>query len=126
MAPRRSEQAMKELDNPNKVSSKVLLATIRRAEHGIATGLSTWGCCILRAIQERSLLVAALVMTFLFYLPALASGSFNAGFLYMGDNMGFYWPSLYKLHALVSNGILGGLDISHFNGGADFFLTPNF
>jgi hypothetical protein len=66
-------------------------------------------------------LVAAVVVNF----PALRAGSKSAGYLFTGDVLGLYWPSLYKVRNLIAHGHFTAIDFSHFNGSADFFLTPN-
>lgn len=77
------------------------------------------------AVTHREL-TFAVVMTLLFYLPSLRNSSNDAGFLYTGDILGFYWPALVKLHSLLSSFHFTALDFSSYNASADFFLTPNF
>lgn len=68
----------------------------------------------------------ALTATILFYLPALKNSSVDAGFLYMGDVLGYYWPLLAKTHALISSWHFTAIDFSSYNGSSEFFLVPNF
>jgi hypothetical protein len=77
-------------------------------------------------IKDRSIFYIALLVTLLFYYPSLLNKSYDAGFLYGGDVLGFYWPSLIKVQHLISNFQFTGIDFSQFNGSADFFLTANF
>ena len=56
--------------------------------------------CITR-LQHSSQFVFALLMTALFYFPSLRNGSRDAGFLYGGDVLGFYWPYIAKLQSLL-------------------------
>ena len=81
--------------------------------------------CVTR-LQQSSELVFALVMTAIFYFPSLRNGSRDAGFLYGGDVLGFYWPYLAKLQHLLSRHHFVALDFSQFNASADFFLAANF
>ena len=77
-------------------------------------------------LQQSSQFVFALVMTVIFYFPALRNGSRDAGFLYGGDVLGFYWPYIAKLQSLLSRYQFVALDFSQFNANADFFLAANF
>ena len=81
--------------------------------------------CVTR-LQQSSEFVFALVMTAIFYFPSLRNGSRDAGFLYGGDVLGFYWPCLAKLQSLLSRHQFVALDFSQFNASADFFLAANF
>ena len=81
--------------------------------------------CVAR-LQQSSELVFALVMTAIFYFPSLRNGSRDAGFLYGGDVIGFYWPYLAKLQHLLSRHHFVALDFGQFNASADFFLAANF
>jgi hypothetical protein len=92
-----------------------------------AAGISARSAIALFAmVARRKTFFLAVLATLLFYLPSLQNSSVNAGFLYSGDVMGFYWPSLAKAHALMSNWHFTGIDFSLFNGSSDFFLTSNF
>lgn len=71
-------------------------------------------------------LFVAVLSTLLLMYPALRNHSEAAGFMYTGDILGFYWPSLRKLTHLISNGHFTAIDFDHFNGSSDFFLAPNF
>jgi hypothetical protein len=68
----------------------------------------------------------SLLATFLFYYPSIRNGSQDAGFLYGGDVIGFYWPYLAKLQYLLSRHHFVALDFGQFNASSDFFLTANF
>jgi hypothetical protein len=68
----------------------------------------------------------AFLMTAIFYLPSLKDGSINAGFLYGGDNLGWYWPALEKTHTLLHSFNFTAIDFSSFNASSDFFLSANF
>ena len=81
--------------------------------------------CVAR-LQQSSEFVFALVMTTIFYFPSLRNGSRDAGFLYGGDVIGFYWPYLAKLQYLLSRHHFVALDFGQFNASADFFLAANF
>jgi hypothetical protein len=70
--------------------------------------------------------IFALLMTTLFYYPSFRNGSRDAGFLYGGDVIGFYWPYLAKLQHLLSRHHFVALDFGQFNASADFFLAANF
>jgi hypothetical protein len=81
--------------------------------------------CVAR-LQQSSEFLFALVMTTIFYFPSLRNGSRDAGFLYGGDVLGFYWPYIAKLQSLLSRHQFVALDFSQFNASADFFLAANF
>lgn len=81
--------------------------------------------CVTR-LQQSSAFVFSLVMTTIFYFPSLRNGSRDAGFLYGGDVLGFYWPYLAKLQHLLSRHHFVALDFGQFNASADFFLAANF
>ena len=68
----------------------------------------------------------SLLATFLFYYPSIRNGSQDAGFLYGGDVIGFYWPYLAKLQYLLSRHHFVALDFGQFNASSDFFLAANF
>lgn len=68
----------------------------------------------------------SLLVTAIFYLPALKHGSLDAGFLYGGDVLGWYLPALAKTHVLFHSFNFTAIDFSTFNGSSDFFLSPNF
>ena len=70
--------------------------------------------------------IFALLITGLFYLPALKNGSANAGFIFTGDVLGWYLPALAKTHSLLHSLNFTAIDYSTFNGSSDFFLSPNF
>ena len=81
--------------------------------------------CVTR-FRHFSQFVFTLFMTALFYFPSLRNGSRDAGFLYGGDVLGFYWPYIAKLQFLLSRHQFIALDYSQFNASADFFLAANF
>lgn len=81
---------------------------------------------VVEAVRRRSAFILSLAVTLLFYFPSLRQSSANAGFLYTGDVLGFYWPSLLKLHSLLSHLHFDGVDFSLYNGSSDFFLASNF
>lgn len=68
----------------------------------------------------------AFTSTAIFYLPSLKNGSLDAGFLYGGDDLGWYLPALAKTHALFHSLNFTAIDFSTFNASSDFFLSPNF
>lgn len=81
---------------------------------------------VLSFIMRNCYFTSAFMMTAIFYLPALKNGSVDAGFLYGGDDLGWYWPALAKTHALISSFNFTAIDFSTFNASSDFFLSPNF
>ena len=90
-----------------------------------------WACAsalvsCLDWFARRRELVFSTVATIVFYLPSLASGSAKAGFMYVGDTVGYYWPMLVKLRWLLSRHHFTAIDYSQYCGSADFFLAPNF
>jgi F5/8 type C domain len=104
---------------------KQLLTAQRFADRTIqwiAWGIE--GAC--NAVQRRHAFFVALCATLLFYLPSLRNHALDAGFLYSGDVLGFYWPSMVKMHALLSGWHFTAIYFSAFNGSSDFFLTSNF
>jgi len=68
----------------------------------------------------------SILLTVIFYLPALKNASVDAGFLYTGDVLGWYLPALIKTHSLLHHFEFSAIDYSAFNGSSDFFLSPNF
>ena len=74
-----------------------------RARDYLAVAIAS-GVALVTRHEDFSL---AFTATILFYLPALKHASVDAGLLYTGDVLGFYWPSLIKAHS------------------PDFFVTPN-
>jgi len=51
-------------------------------------------------IKNRAFLVSA-VMAVIFFLPTFVSFGANAGFIYVGDMLGWYLPALIKTHHLL-------------------------
>jgi hypothetical protein len=92
-----------------------------RARDYLAVAIAS-GVALVTRHEDFSL---AFTATILFYLPALKHASVDAGLLYTGDVLGFYWPSLIKAHSLLSSFHFTAIDFSSFNGSADFFVTPN-
>jgi hypothetical protein len=76
-------------------------------------------------VKQNGAFALTLILTIIFYFPALKSGSVNAGFLYMGDNIGLYWTSLAKMQSLISSLNFMAIDFSSFNGSSDYFLATN-
>jgi len=77
-------------------------------------------------LKQYSGFAFAFLMTLIFYFPSLRNGSRDAGLLYGGDVIGFYWPYLAKLQYLLSRHHFVALDFGQFNASADFFLAANF
>lgn len=77
-------------------------------------------------IARYSIFLFSLVMTVIFYMPALKNGALDAGFLYGGDVLGWYLPALAKTQTLIHSFNFSAIDFSTFNGSSDFFLSPNF
>jgi hypothetical protein len=80
----------------------------------------------LAQLRRSAGFVFALLMTTIFYYPSFRNGCRDAGFLYGGDVIGFYWPYLAKLQHLLSRHQFVALDFGQFNASADFFLAANF
>jgi hypothetical protein len=78
------------------------------------------------APSELTILIMSAALVGIFYYPSLIKHSQNAGYLYSGDIIGFYLPTIMKLHELVRNFDFTALDYSLYNGSSDFFLSPNF
>jgi len=90
-----------------------------------------WACSSLLVfglewLSRRRELAFATLATLVFYLPSLIKGSAQAGYMYVGDTVGYYWPMLIKLRWLLSRHQFTALDFSQYYGSADFFLAPNF
>ncbi|MDR3733929.1 MAG: GtrA family protein [Acidobacteriaceae bacterium] len=84
--------------------------------------------CVVRIIDFISCHCAFLVSVTaatIYYLPSLIEHSRNAGFLYAGDVLSFYWPSTEKLQQLYSAFHFVALDFSNFNGSGIFTTIPN-
>jgi len=77
-------------------------------------------------VTRNNIFLFSFAMTVVFYLPALKNGSIDAGFLYMGDNIGYYLPALAKTQTLLSSLNFTAIDFSAYNGSSDYFLTSNF
>ncbi|MBV9505494.1 MAG: discoidin domain-containing protein [Acidobacteriia bacterium] len=78
-----------------------------------------------RRFRRLAPFLIALVVAFVFNYPALRNRSYNAGYMFTGDILGFYWPSLFKIRNLIAHGHFTAIDFSHYNGSAAFFLAPN-
>lgn len=90
-----------------------------------------WACsaavvAVADALVRHRDLVFAVLASLVVYLPSLIHGSTRAGFMYVGDTVGYYWPTLVKLKWLLSQHHFTALDFTQYNGSGDFFLTPNF
>jgi hypothetical protein len=105
---------------------KQQLMRLQRLGIRMSEGAARYAAAAAEAAPRRGALWLSLLVTLLFYFPALRESARNAGFIYTGDVLGFYWPSLVKLHALLSNWNFDAVDFSLFNGSSDFFLTSNF
>lgn len=78
------------------------------------------------AIDNRVHLFA-IVFPLLVFFPQMRRWGANAGLLYTGDVLGYYMPAIMKVHALIHSGSwAGAIDYSLFNGGSEFYLSPNF
>ncbi len=100
--------------------------TVARAGDAVLTAsASTLVSCLGWIVRRREVVFAA-IATLVFYLPSLVRGSVMAGYLYVGDVVGYYWPMLVKLRWLLSRYQFTALDYTQYFGSADFFLTPNF
>jgi len=97
----------------------------RHARRGLTAFGSAAAAAVMFAATRRCFAFAA-AATMLFYVPALRNGSVDAGFLYGGDVLGFYWPSMVKSHAMLAAFDFTGIDISNYNGSGDLFLAANF
>jgi len=80
---------------------------------------------IISVVQKNKIFYFACLLTIIFYWPSLKHGSVNAGFLYTGDVLGWYLPSMAKIHMLIHEFNLFAIDYSTFNGSSDFFFSPN-
>src|SRR5688500_7475972 len=49
-----------------------------------------------RFAWNRAEFTFAMALTLVFYFPSLIDASVNAGFIYTGDVLGFYWPAMLK------------------------------
>lgn len=63
---------------------------------------------------------------FLFYYPLLRNNCRDAGILFSGDTLGYYWPMIIKTHSLFAIHKFSAIDFSLFNGSSEFFLNANF
>jgi hypothetical protein len=77
-------------------------------------------------LQSLKIVAVAIAFSVAFFFPSLDSGSRNAGYLYTGDNAGFYVPTLFKIHDLLRSLNFAAIDYSLYNGSSDFFLSPNY
>jgi len=102
---------------------RIPMKTLTRSLVDHAAGALTFLIIVL--FRSKSFVVP-FVATAVYYTPALRNSSVDAGFLYTGDVLGYFWPLLLKTHALLSSLHFTAIDFSNYNGSADFFLTPNF
>src|SRR5581483_3036275 len=109
----------------NVVDRKKIINRFRVSGYKIVDAFFTALAAFIALIKQNRIFVLAFTMTVIFYFPALNKGSIDAGFLYMGDVVGFYWPALAKMHALISSLNFTAIDFSLFNGSSDYFLTTN-
>lgn len=89
-------------------------------------GLANFIVRFISMVNARNEFHFSLLLTVVFYYPALKSGSIDAGFIYMGDNIGYYLPALAKAYSLISSYNFFALDFSSYNASSEFFLTSNF
>ena len=109
-----------------KLSVKNVENRTNMTKHAAVEALITMVTAVSAFITRNSYFVFSLMMTVIFYLPALRNGSIDAGFLYGGDVIGWYLPALAKTHTLLHSFNFTAIDYSTFNGSSDFFLSPNF
>lgn len=98
----------------------------RRAEEGMSRGAVVAALWLVAFVVRRRNLLFSLGTTVVFFGPALFTAGTYAHYLFSGDVMGWYTPTLEKTHWLLSHGVLTGLDYSRYNGSSDFWLTPIF
>jgi F5/8 type C domain len=78
-------------------------------------------------VKSNKIAIFSIITTLLFFYPQIRSGAINSGILYSGDVLGFYIPAIIKAHALIHTGsFAGAINYSLFNGGSEFYLSPNF
>lgn len=70
-------------------------------------------------------ILPSLLATIVFYYQMLVKGGADAGFLYTGDVLGYFWPGLAKLHQLFWQHDFIALDFSSYNASSAFLLTAN-
>lgn len=76
--------------------------------------------------KHYRIFIISLLITLLFYLPALLHHSINAGLIYSGDILAYYLPAMMKSHSLLAGLHLTALDFSLFNGSSDYYLNANY
>lgn len=81
---------------------------------------------VLVAVPRLRNFLFSFVYTIIFFYPSIRANSTSAGFLYTGDVLGFYTPSLMKMRELISTFNFQALDLNLFNGSSSFYLIPNF
>ena len=86
---------------------------------------AAFAAIILAALVARKLLLTSIFITTIFCFPSLIQESRHAGFLYTGDIIGYYWPFLERINELLGAFTFTGIDIGHFNGSSELFLTSN-
>lgn len=109
----------------NVVDRKKITSRFAAGKHRAVDAFFTAVTASFALIKRNGEFALAFIMTATFYFPALKNGSVDAGFLYMGDPIGFYWPVLAKMHTLISSLNLMAIDFSSFNGSSDYFLATN-
>lgn len=98
----------------------------RRAEEGMSRGAVVAALWLAAFVVRHRNVLFSLAATIIFFGPALFTAGTYAHYLFSGDVMGWYTPTLEKTHWLLSHGVLTGLDYSRYNGSSDFWLTPIF
>lgn len=77
-------------------------------------------------VEKYKVFLVSFVIAVIFFYPSLVNGAANAGFIYVGDMLGWYLPALVKTHYLFHDWNFTALDYSAFNGSSDFFTTAVF
>lgn len=70
--------------------------------------------------------ILSFASAFIFYYPLLRNKCRDAGILFSGDTLGYYWPMIIKTHSLFAIHKFSAIDFSLFNGSSEFFLNANF
>jgi hypothetical protein len=80
---------------------------------------------LLNFFRRFGMVVLALAVTALFLYPGLRSGGASAGYLYTGDILNFWWPTLKALFDQYAAGVFSINDLAQFNGASDLAFIPN-